>query len=416
MQAAILSVGTELVSGQCVDTNSAWISARLTERGIAVVEHLTVGDDVSRLEAAIRRTLAGSEIVIITGGLGPTADDITREGLARAIDSPLEENIEAMAQIRAFFERWQRPMPESNKLQALVPRGCTVLPNSRGTAPGILYHRENRLLAALPGVPSEMKAMFDETVAPLLPRKTGGACTRSLRLQCFGISEAKLGETIHDLMRRDRNPLVGTTASQAVLAIRILATAESEARVSELLAADEAEICKRLGAVVYGKEDDTLQSVVVSLLTSMGRMVSTAESCTGGGLAERLTEVPGSSVVFPRGFVTYSNEAKVQLLGVPPELIDEHGAVSEPVARAMALGCRAAARTDFAMAITGIAGPSGGSPPEKPIGLAYIALADANECRVERILFGEHLVRQEIRDRACKTALNLLRLRLSRAD
>lgn len=411
MRAGIVSVGTELVTGQCVDTNSAWLSSRLTERGIAVVEHVTVGDDVSGLDAAVRRIMVTGELLIVTGGLGPTADDITRDGLARALEAPLIESAEAMGQIRAFFERWQRPMPESNRLQALIPRGCEVLPNTRGTAPGILFRRERVLIAALPGVPTEMKAMFEATVAPMLP-KEGGACTRSVRLHCFGISEAKLGETIHDLMRRDRNPLVGTTASQAVLAVRILATAESEARANELLTADEAEVRRRLGTVVYGNEEDTLQSVVVAMLTRSGRTVSTAESCTGGGLAERITEVPGSSVVFPRGFITYSNEAKAEMLGVSAELIAEHGAVSEPVARAMALGCRARAKTDFALAITGIAGPSGGSPPERPVGLAYIALADASECAVQRILFGEHLVRQEIRDRACKTALNMLRLRL----
>jgi len=414
VNAIIISCGTELVSGQCVDTNSAWLSEQLTAHGVRVAEHITVGDEVADIADAVRRALERAELVIITGGLGPTGDDLTREGIAAAIGQPLEENPAAFAQIRAFFERWGRDMSASNRVQAMVPRGCTVIPNPRGTAPGIAYKDETRRLFALPGVPSEMRAMFDEGIRPAVQSSRGESCTLSARLLCYGISEAKLGEAIADLMARGRNPLVGTTASDAVLAVRVLARGDESEAARRLLDADCAEIRRRLGQLVFGQDDDTLQGAVARLLFAQGKTIATAESCTGGLLAKCLTDVAGSSAFFLRGYVAYSNAAKTQLLGVSPEVIAEQGAVSETVAKAMAVGCRLAAGSDFSLSITGIAGPGGGSPPEKPVGLVYIGLADKATCDVHRFLMGEHLTRGEIRDRTCKSALNLLRLRLLR--
>lgn len=412
MDAAILSVGTELLTGQTVDTNAAWLAARLTAMGAGVARHVTVGDDEAAIEAAVREALAAGDVLIITGGLGPTADDLTRAGVARALGAPLEESPEALTQITAFFARWQRPMPDSNRLQAMIPRGCGVLANPRGTAPGICGEHRGKLLFVLPGVPSEMKAMFEAGVAPGVASRCHGACTRTARVLTFGVSEATVGEAIADLMVRDRNPLVGTTASAAVISVRIIARGEDATSAEQLLAADRAEVRRRLGSAVFGEDDDTLQSTVASLLTQRRLTIATAESCTGGLLAKRLTDVPGSSAYFVRGLVTYSDRAKSELLEVPEALIEREGAVSQAVAEAMAAGCRARAGTDIGLSITGIAGPTGGRPPEKPVGLVYLGLARAEGIEVKRLLLGEHLSRGEVRDRACKTALNLIRLRL----
>jgi len=412
MQAVIISCGTELVTGQCMDTNSAWIAAQLTPLGIDVQRHITLGDDVNSLSNAVRESLTGVEITVMTGGLGPTLDDITRDALAFALDSRLEENTDALTQIRLFFNRWQRPMPDSNLRQTMIPKGCDVIPNPRGTAPGILFRRGNRVLAALPGVPAEMRAMFTASVLPLVSAQTGQGRTTSARLLCFGISEARLGETLADLMARGRNPQVGTTASEAVLSVRILSTAADHAESAQKMAADLTEIRHRLGNLIFGEGDETLESAVAKLLTASRRTLATAESCTGGLLAKRITDVPGSSAYFLRGYVTYSNEAKCDMLNIPVEEIARHGAVSEPIAAAMASRARAVSGADFALSITGIAGPAGGNLPEKPVGLVYIGLAGESGVRVEKFLMGEHLTRREIRDRSCKSAMNLLRLEL----
>lgn len=415
MKAAIVSIGTELTTGQCLDTNSQWLSLELGRIGLAVTLHLTVGDDVADLVRAIRHARDAAEIVILTGGLGPTEDDLTREAAAAALGEPLEERAEALAAIEDMFRRRQRPMPAANRVQALIPRGCRWLPNPCGTAPGFAHESDGRWLFALPGVPREMKEMFEQSVRPALHATTGGACLRVRSLRCFGLGEALLGERIRDLMARGRNPSVGTTASGAIITIRFVARGRDAHEVDRLLDRDVEDVRSRLGAVVFGEGDATLHGVVGQRLIERGQTVATAESCTGGLLAARFTDVPGSSAYFLRGMVTYSNEAKVDLLGVPPELIQAHGAVSEAVARAMADGCRSVARSDFALAVTGIAGPTGGSS-EKPVGLVYLALADPRGVEVRRHLFGEWLTREEIRDRACKTALNWLRLRLIGAE
>ncbi len=410
MNAVILSVGDELVTGQTLDTNAAWLAAELTRAGLDVLRHVTVGDDLERLTVSIRHALAAAEVVVVTGGLGPTADDLTRQALADAVGQSLEENSEALAQIVAFFERWQRPMAESNRIQALIPRGCHVIPNPRGTAPGIHYHHDAGHLFALPGVPGEMKAMFAESVAPAIA-VTGRATVLVGRLNTFGMSEAKLGEAIADLMARGRNPLVGTTASQAVISVRIIARAPSEAEARSLLEADKDEVRRRLGTSVFGEEDDTLQAATARLLLERGPTIATAESCTGGLLANRLTDMPGSSAYFQRGYVTYSNASKLEMLGVPHEMLESQGAVSAAAAEAMARNCRTSAATDLALSITGIAGPGGGSA-DKPVGLVFVALAEPKSVQSRRLLLGTHLTREEIRDRACKSALNLLRLHL----
>ena len=416
MDAIVISIGTELTAGQAVDTNSAWISSKLNGVGVKVAKHVTVGDHLAVVTDAIRDAIAQADLVVITGGLGPTPDDLTREAIAAAINAPLEEHLEAIDQIQNFFKRLGRSMPESNRRQAMMPAGARVVPNLRGTAPGIALRCGKCTLYALPGVPFEMEAMLESHVLPDLAAASDGACCLSGSVKCFGISEASLGETLADLMGRDRNPVVGTTASDAVLTVRILASGKSRDEAKGLLDKDRLEIRRRLGSAVFGDEAATLQSAVGTLLLEAGKTVATAESCTAGMLAARLTEVPGSSGYFPRGYVTYSNESKVAMLGLEQSLIDEHGAVSAPVAEAMGVRCRDRASVDFALAITGIAGPSGGSEPDKPVGLAFIALAGPAGVEVKRFLLGDYLSRAQIRDRSCQLALNLLRLHLLATD
>jgi len=412
MQACIISIGHELITGQCVDTNAAWISQELVAVGVQVVAHLTVDDDRDRIRATIQSALESADLVILTGGLGPTADDLTRYAIADLLESPLDEDEDTIAHLEEMFRRWQRTLHGENRVQALIPRGCRAIPNPKGTAPGIACEVAGKRLFAFPGVPAEMKAMFQQEVTTTLRSEVGPACTRIRRLLCFGMSEAKLGGAIEDLMARGRNPTVGTTASEGVISVRIAATAATEAEAEALLVADESVVHERLGKVVFGQGETTLAAVVGGMLADRGKTLATAESCTGGLLAALITDIPGSSDYFLQGYVTYSNESKHQLLNVPEELITGHGAVSEEVARSMAIGCRDAAGADFALATTGIAGPGGGHPPDKPVGLVYIGLAEAAGVTVKRILVGEHLNRTQIRDRSCKVALNLLRLNL----
>lgn len=416
MDAVIISIGTELTTGRQVDTNSAWLSDELTRRGVGVARHVTVGDDLDHITGAITEAIRGADLVVITGGLGPTPDDLTRTALAAAIDRPLEENSEAMGQLQAMFDRWQRPLTEPNKVQAQIPEGCEVVRNDSGTAPGIRFRGERCELFALPGVPAEMRDMFHHAIAPVVADLAGGAAALEATLLCYGISEAKVGELLSDLMVRDRNPLVGTAAARGVIGVRILARGGDRTTAESLLARDMREIRRRLGRAVFGEGDDTLERCVGRLLSESRMSIATAESCTGGLLAKRLTDIPGSSSYFVRGYITYSNQAKVDLLSVAVELIAAHGAVSEPVARAMASGCRTGAGSDLALSITGIAGPGGGAPPDKPVGLVYIGLATREEIVAKRLLVGEHLSREEIRDRASSAALNLLRRRLTRSQ
>lgn len=411
MNTEIISVGTELVTGQVLETNAAWFAGQLATFGIHVDAHITVGDDPFFLEATIRTALDRSQLILITGGIGPTPDDITRQAVAAALDVPLVENAEALAAVESFFRRLQRPMNAANKVQALLPRGSAVIPNLRGTAPGIHHHHAGHHLFVLPGVPLEMESMFLDSVAPLIKTLGTGGAIVSGRLNCFGMNEARVGELLIDLMDRHRNPHVGTTASDAVISVRVTAQANRRDVALEQLDADLLEVRRRLGTVVFGRDDETLEDSVARLLTDAGASVCTAESCTGGLLAKRLTDVAGATVFFQRGFVVYADQAKVELLGASADVLEREGAVSEAAAREMAAGARVRGKADFALSITGVAGPGGGTP-DKPVGLVYVGLADQTGVEVVRRTWGDHLSRQEIRDRSVKTALNMLRLRL----
>ncbi|GIK17571.1 MAG: CinA-like protein [Planctomycetota bacterium] len=436
---AILSVGDEVVTGVIVDANAAWLATQATRLGFRVRLCGAVGDERGAIADALRAAMRGAAVVLVTGGLGPTEDDLTREGLADALGVPLAHHPEAEAQIRAFYERLGRSMPATTMKQARVPTGCAVIPNAWGTAPGVAFRGLRgvpagapgetadrrgetsggcgdapgdalRRVYLLPGVPIEMKSMFAATVLPELTALAGSRRTVSRVIRTIGMSEAALGEAIADLMNPARNPHVGINVSETIVTVRINATGDA-AEADRLAETDAREIRRRLGPVVFGEGDTTLAAAVGDLLRAQRRSVATAESCTGGLVAKMLTDVAGASDYFLCGYVTYANQAKAALLGVPEERIDRDGAVSEPVARAMAEGCRRASGADFAVSVTGVAGPGGGSA-DKPVGLVWFGLAGDGGTTVHRMTFGEHLTREQIRDRASKAALNLLRLRL----
>ncbi|MGB0715845.1 MAG: competence/damage-inducible protein A [Phycisphaerae bacterium] len=410
MNCGILSSGTELTTGQTVDTNSAWIGGELTRAGAIVLEHRTVGDDMASFVRAIQQMHAVCDVIVITGGLGPTTDDLTREAIGEAFGRPLQLDPAALQDVEAYFERMQRPMPDSNRKQALIPEGAAMVRNPRGTAPGVHLEVDGKHIFALPGVPSEMKVMFD-AVSDLVGHRNAGSHAVLRYLRCFGMPEARVSDELGALMDRDRNPLVGTTASRWVITVRILARAQSEDAAEVIAQNEEAEVRSRLGDIVFGTGDATLELAVGDALAARGLQIATAESCTGGLIAKRLTDIPGSSGWFTEGFVTYANEAKQARLQVDPGLIEAHGAVSAEVAEAMAAGASARAGTAYAVSTTGVAGPGGGTAT-KPVGLVFIGLKTPDGVTSRRFTWGDHFSRGEIRDAACKTALNMVRLHL----
>lgn len=407
--AAIISCGNELILGQVVDTNTAWLAGRLSELGITTTLHLTVGDDEDDIRKAILQAGERAETVILSGGLGPTLDDVTRQAVARALGVELREDPASLAHVKCFFAKRGRAMPQTNRVQALVPVGAQPIPNTCGTAPGIRAQLGKATIYVVPGVPIEMREMFARSIRPEILAKAGGRSVQSHKLLCFGAGESDIANQIADLMARGRNPLVGTTPHEMIIGIRIVATGGSPAEAKDLLDRDVVEIRGRLGSLVYGEQEDTLAEAVGRMLIERKLTVATAESCTGGLLANGLTDLPGSSACFLRGYVTYSNQAKTELLGVPAAMIEQFGAVSEEVARVMAMGCKVRAGVHYAIGITGIAGPTGGMA-DKPVGLVCIALSGPSGTEVCKVNLGEHLLRWQIRDRATKVALNMLRL------
>lgn len=407
----ILTIGTELLLGQTLDTNSAYIGEALAEAGIEVYWKSTVGDNEVRIREVLRAALTRSEIVIATGGLGPTEDDLTCRAIAAELGRTLHLDETVLESIRLRFADRGLVMPRNNERQAMIPESATVLPNPHGTAPGLFIRVENgKIVVAMPGVPGEMQPMLTEQVIPRLGEAFGvSGCIRSRTLKACGISESALDEIIGDLMRHSRNPTIGLLAYPGEIHIRLTAHTESEAEGDRLLNDLESRIRERLGTLLFGRDEERLEDVVGRLLLEAKQTIAVAESCTGGLVCHRLTNLPGSSAYFVRGEVVYSNDAKEGLLGVPRELIAEYGAVSQPVALAMAAGMRQVAGTDLALGITGIAGPGGGTAT-KPIGLTYIAIAshDGVTCREYRFL-GD---RETNRLRASQEALDILRRHL----
>lgn len=403
--AAILAVGDELALGQKLDTNSKTIAQRLVDRGIVPVEHATVDDDTQRIAQALLRLADAADVVVVTGGLGPTPDDLTRDALAQALGEPVILDERSLQRITAYFERSARTMPPANRVQALRPRSALHIDNDVGTAPGIAAvlpgSRRRVPVFCLPGPPREMVPMLESAVLPAL-RATEPTVT--LVLHTFGIGESDLAHRLGDLLARDRWPIVGTTASGGVVSCRIRASDHVQAR-------DTAQVIRSLlGPLVFAQgEEHTVESQLLQELEGRQRTLSAAESCTAGLLAASITGIAGASAVFAGGIVAYSNQAKHTLLHVPRDILQQHGAVSGEVALAMAQGCRATLRTDYALSITGIAGPSGGSE-NKPVGTVWIALADPAGAEARCFLFTGD--RESIRRFSARTATGWLLLRL----
>lgn len=410
--AEILCVGTELLLGNILNGNARWLAEQLATLGVPHHRQLVVGDNRERLIAAVREAAGRCRLLITTGGLGPTPDDLTTEAIAAAFDTPLEEDPEAWADIQAkLAQRGRTPSP-SVRRQALIPRGASLLPNPTGTAPGVIWSpRPGFTVMTFPGVPSEMQAMWRQTAAPWL-RQTdvpvGVFASRMLRF--WGVAESALAEQVADLLALE-NPTVAPYAGSGEVKLRLTARADDEAAARALLAPVEAEIRARTGAHYYGTDDDSLASVLLAALRRRGETLAVAESCTGGGLGAALAAVPGASDVFLGGVISYANSLKRGLLGVPAELLERHGAVSDPVACAMAEGARRISGSTWALAVTGIAGPGGGSDA-KPVGLVHIALSGPDGTDSTAVRFGSSRGRAWIQTLTVGEALDRLRRRL----
>jgi len=405
LRAEIISVGTELLLGEIVDTNAAFLSQELAALGIELYHRTTVGDNERRLRQALVEALSRVDLVITSGGLGPTNDDLTKEAVAAVLDLPLVLHRPSLQWIEEYFAKMGREMTENNRKQALIPEGGLALPNPNGTAPGVFVRKGDKIVVCLPGPPRELVPMFRSDVRPQLQKESRGVI-RSRALRLCGVGESELVEGIADFLAGQTNPTLAPLASEGEIRLRITARAQTDTEAEALIDELETKLRARLGLLIYGTDDDTLESVVVKLLKARGETLAVAESCTGGLLSDRITDVPGASAVLERALVTYSNRAKEELLQVPAAVIEAKGAVSPEVASFMAEGVRRAAGTDWGIGINGIAGPGGGSR-EKPVGLVYFALAGP----------GVNLVREErwsgdrrmIKRRTTQAVLDLLR-------
>jgi nicotinamide-nucleotide amidase len=418
VSAEILCIGTELLLGNITNGNARWLAEQLAALGLPHHRQTVVGDNRERLMAAVREAAGRCRVLITTGGLGPTPDDLTTEALAAAFDTPLVEHPEIWAEIQARLTARGRVCSPSNRQQAFLPAGAQVLPNPTGTAPGIIWTppagagiQPGFTVLTFPGVPSEMEAMWRATAEPWL-RAAGLAegVFASRMLRFWGVSESALAEQMADLLEGE-NPTLAPYAGAGEVKLRLTAHAGSEPEAQALLAPLEAEIRSRTGTACFGVDGDSLASVVLEQLRQRGETLAVAESCTGGGLGAALAAVPGASDVFQGGVIAYANAVKQALLGVPAALLETHGAVSDPVAMAMAEGARRATGATWAIAVTGIAGPGGGTV-EKPVGLVHIAVAGPDGCRSEGVRFGSSRRRSWIQALTAGEALQRLRSRL----
>lgn len=410
----IVSTGSEILQGKYADSNAQWLSRRLLEWGLVPERHMALPDDPALLRDGIRQAAEAADLILMTGGLGPTVDDYNRQIVADLWGVELEEDAESVRRIEERFARLGRETNPSNRAQAMLPAGCKVIANDWGTAPGFyLPPKSNKLRAgiiAMPGVPREMKPMFEQNVLPLLERDfaISRLPRRVLTFHTTGVPESLLNEHLKDLFNSDPEVDMALLAGIGQVDVRLMLKGRNEKANDRLAETWRAQLRERLGeANIWGEDGKSLADVVGHLILEKGFNLATAESCTGGLLAGELTSIPGASAWFHEGFVTYTNEAKILRLGVSRKLLDEFGAVSPQVAAAMASGARAAVGVEWAVSVTGIAGPSGGTP-EKPVGLVYLGLAGPGMegQTVKRQLLGD---REEVRRRTVMAALDLLR-------
>lgn len=405
MIAEIVSVGTELLMGQVVNTDAQHIAQKLAPLGFQVYYHITVGDNAKRLTAVVHRAIERSDVVVFTGGLGPTDDDLTKETVAAAMGLTCEPRKEEVERLEKHFASRGWKMTPNNYKQANFPRDAIILPNKNGTAPGCIMHVEDKIAILLPGPPRELFPMFDNYVVPFLAKQTN-TLLYSHELRIFGLGESEVTYRLRDIIEHQTNPTVAPYIKMCEVTLRVTAKCKDAAEGERLTGTMVARIREVLGDVVYSTDGESLPELCTRLLLEKGCTISTAESCTGGMLASAFVDIPGASGAFVGGCVTYSNDSKVRQLGVSPATLENFGAVSEQCAREMAIGMRNVSGTDFALSTTGIAGPDGGSE-EKPVGTVYIALSSAEGTQVKRLRL--HGDRERIRYTAMLNAMDMLR-------
>lgn len=420
--AEIVSIGTELLLGDVLDTNSKFFASELARIGIDCFYRSTVGDNKDRIKSTLKVAFDRSDIVITSGGLGPTADDLTTECIAEMFGVPLQLDEKVLVEIEAMFAERKLTMPETNKKQAMRPKGADILPNKNGTAPGIIWLVSSDILAAndisepsrkrvvmtFPGVPSELVAMWTETARDYIIKNFLTGAIYSVELKHYGIGESALAEKYGHLLY-GLSPSVAPYAGQGECRLRVAAKASTMEEARELVMPVVEQIRRDSGTLCYGQDDDNLETVVGRLLVTKGMTLSVAESCTGGLVSKRLTDVAGSSKYTKVNVVTYANEVKQSVLKVSKETLDKYGAVSAECAEEMAVGVRAFGQANIGLSITGIAGPDGGTA-EKPIGTVFVGLAHERGCTVKKLELGSRVGRQDIRLRTSSAALNMVRL------
>jgi nicotinamide-nucleotide amidase len=411
----VITIGDELLRGEIVDSNKSHLSERMLALDLESARHVSVPDDPEAIEEVLRQAAARARVVLVSGGLGPTRDDITTEVAAKTFGRVLYRDEAALEHVRAFFRRFNREMAENNAKQADFPEGATVLANPMGTAPGFMLEvtgadGESTQLFFMPGVPRELYRMLDEEVMPRVGARLGrGRVVRARLLRTFGIGESNLDRVLHDIAQNDADAVLGFRTQFPDNLVRVLVRADDEAAAGRRLDEFEREIRARLGELVLGAGERPMEEIVAELLREQKRTIAVAESLTGGLIASRLTDVPGSSAYLLAAFVTYANDAKVRELGVDPAALARYGAVSESVARQMAEGARRRAGTDMGLATTGVAGPDGGSP-EKPVGTLWLALADSGGTIAHR--YQMMAERRRNKELASQLALDWVRRRL----
>lgn len=406
LSAEIIAIGSELLTPSKTDTNSLWLTEKLNDIGVAVRLKTVVGDDERRLEEVIRNAVSRSDIVITTGGLGPTEDDITRKTSAKALDRELVFKEELVNELRKKFRAFGKEMPERNIRQAFVIKGAKVLPNPHGTAVGMLTEIGAKFLVVLPGPPRELKPMFVDFILPRLTKIAGEFFVRRKSLKVSGMGESLVDELIAPIYTKYENPQTTILFNKSEVEIQLTAQGKTKKEADSTISNLADQIVKKLGRAVFTANGETMEEVISKILLERNETLAIAESCTGGLISQRLTDVPGSSRYFVESAVTYANEAKINMLGVPEKLIEEFGAVSGEVAESMAKGVRKLAKTDYAASVTGIAGPGGGTDT-KPVGTVFLGYADSKETCSKKIkLPGD---RHLIRWRSSQAALDYLR-------
>lgn len=401
----IISVGTELLLGNIINTNAQYLSQKISELGFDVYYHSVVGDNMERLIEQIKLSRSRADIIITTGGLGPTDDDITKSGLCNALGIDLVLHKESLEKINSYFNKTGKEMPDINKRQAYIPSGGKNIENNNGSAPGIIYEDKNNIFILLPGPPGEMKPMFDKNVFPYLKDKSD-SIIESKTLKVVGIGESSLQVMLQSLLDSQTNPTIALYAKVGEVHVRVTAKTDKKSEADYIIDQMIEKIKNILGDNLYGYCDDTLEGTINKLLKKNKKSIAIAESCTGGLVSDRLTNISGASDSYINGVVSYSNEAKIKVLGVKEDTINKYGAVSRETASEMAVGVKNISKTDIGMSITGIAGPDGGTD-EKPIGLCYIGLAFKNDVYTYEFYFNGNRIK--IKSNASTKALDILR-------